>query len=882
MDHPSGTITFLFTDIEGSTRLWEEHPPAMRQALARHNALVAQAIAKSDGYVFKTMGDAFCAAFAKAEDAVAAAVAAQSCLQAERWPDGTPIRVRIALHTGAADLDREAGDYAGPTVNRVARLLATGYGGQVLLSGVSRDLCRDSLPSGCTLKPLGEHRLKDLGRPELVFQLCHPDLSPEFPPLRSLDSPDLPNNLPRQVTSFIGREKELKEVGALIKKSRLVTFTGSGGCGKTRLALQAAADLLDGSGNGVWLVELASLSDPDLVPPTIAMALSVKEEAGRTMTQSLTDHLKSKHLFLVLDNCEHLLDACARLSDTLVRSCPRVHILATSREGLGIAGETVYQVPSLSSPDPRRSQTPEGLSQYEAVRLFIERAEQVSPAFRVTSENAPALASVCHRLDGIPLAIELAAARMRIMTVEEVNQKLNQRFRLLTGGSRTALPRQQTLRSLLDWSYDLLSVAEKALLRRLSVFSAGWTLDAAERVCSDEVVEEWELLDLLTSLADKSLMVADERDGRTRYRLLETVAQYSRDRLIESGEGETWRDRHLAHFLDFAEEAAPHLRGADPQVWMERLESEHDNLRAALEWSGTSERAEGLLRFCDALWWFWCTRGYLSEAREQLERSLSAPGAEARTSLRIRVLNASGYVGELQGDPARSQECFEESLAISRELGDEVEAAYALNGLGWAACHHLGDLDTARERFEGMLAIFHQLEDKRGIANSLHNLGWVARYRGDWDAARALLEEGLAIHREVGNMYLIGWSLCGLGELALEERDCRAACECFQESLRTFRQIGERIGIASSLERLAVTAEAQEQNTRSARLLGSAERLREDMGASLLPPDQPTHDRSSAAVRAALGEKAFAATLTEGRSMTLEQAIELALGDVGS
>jgi len=454
MNLPAGTVTFLFTDIEGSTKLWEAQPQQMQAVLARHDALLHEMIEHANGYVFKTIGDAFCAAFSTPTDAVIAALATQLALTVESWPEHTPIKVRIALHTGA--VTSRDGDYFGQPLNRVARLLATGHGGQVLLSTATQELVRDSLPIGATLHPLGEHRLKDLGRPESIFQLCHPSLPSEFAPLKSLDNPALRHNLPQQVTSFVGREEPLTVVKGLLEKTKLLTLTGSGGCGKTRLALQVAAEMLDGEGDGAWLVELASLADPNLVPATIAGVLNIKEEPGKPIQQSLVEHLKSKRLLLMLDNCEHLLNACAKLIDTLIHQCPQVLVLATSREALGIAGETTYRVPSLSLPDPTKVQTVESFTHFEAVRLFVERACQVQTDFTVSNANAPALASICHRLDGIPLAIELAAARVRILSVEEINSKLDQRFRLLTGGSRTALPRQQTLRSLIDWSYDLL------------------------------------------------------------------------------------------------------------------------------------------------------------------------------------------------------------------------------------------------------------------------------------------------------------------------------------------------------------------------------------------------------------------------------------------
>ena len=521
---PTGTVTFLFTDIQGSTSLWESDPDAVRPALARHDQIVRQAITQHSGYVFKTVGDAFCAAFPTAPEALQAAHMAQLALTDETWQTETALRVRMALHMGNAE-ERD-GDYFGPPLNRVARLMAAGHGGQTLLSAATQELTRDALPSSASLLDLGPHRLKDLGRPETVFQLLHPSLPAEFPPLSSLDNPSLPNNLPQQVTSFIGREAQVAQVKALLTKTRLLTLTGAGGSGKSRLSLQVAADPLDGEGDGVWLVELAGLSDPALVPQAVTGVLGVQEAAGKTVQQALVDWLKPKRLLLILDNCEHLVAACATLAADLLRNCPNIHILASSREPLAVAGEQTYRVPSLSLPDPKQAQTVEGLSQYEAVRLFIERAQAVQPSFSVTDASASAVAQVCFHLDGIPLAIELAAARVRSLSAEEINARLDNRFRLLTGGLRVALPRQQTLRALIDWSYDLLTETEKSLLRRLSVFAGGWTLEAAEVVCAGEPVEDFEVLDLLTALVDKSLVVAEPAGDGTRYRLLETIRQY--------------------------------------------------------------------------------------------------------------------------------------------------------------------------------------------------------------------------------------------------------------------------------------------------------------------------------------------------------------------
>jgi predicted ATPase/class 3 adenylate cyclase len=824
---PAGTVTFLFTDIEGSTRLWEQHPEPMRAALARHDALLTAGIQQHGGQVVKSRGegDSLFAVFARASDALAAAGALQQALLAEPWPDEAPLRVRVALHTGEASF-RE-GDYYGAAVNRCARLRAAAHGGQVLLSGATEELVRAAVPEGASLRDLGSHRLQDLTHPEHVFQLLHPDLPAEFPPLRSLDA--LPHNLPRQLTSFIGREQAMARVKELLSRTSLLTLTGSGGCGKTRLALQVAGDLLAEYPAGVWLVELAPLGDPALVPQTVAAALGVREEPGRPLTTTLTDYLRPKQVLLVLDNCEHLLTACAQLADALLRGCPRLRLLASSREALGIGGEQTYRVPSLSVPDARHLPPLERLHEFEAVQLFSDRARLSQASFAVTPANAPAVALVCQRLDGIPLALELAAARVRALPVEQIHTRLDDMFRLLTGGSRTALPRQQTLRALIDWSYDLLSEAERTLLRRLSVFAGGWTLAAAEAVGSDQwtvgsgvkgmdqggidsaglptahCLLPTDVLDLLTSLVDKSLVTYDDQGGEGRYRLLETVRQYARDRLLDAGEAGV-RSRHLEFFVRLAEQAEPELKGPDQVAWLDRLEREHDNLRAALAWS--REAVENGLRLGGALAEFWAVRGYWTEGQEQLAGLLALQGTQARTTARARALHGAGLLAWQQGGLGAARALLEESVAISRELGNPEDIARTLVTLGLAA-HFDGDDVAARAQLEESLRIFRELRVKTGIAGALDGLGLVSHNRGEYGAARPLLEECLALSREVGNRQGIAGALGTLGAVARRQEPYEAARALLEESLALFRELGDKFGIILSLLRLGGMAHDQ-------------------------------------------------------------------------
>ena len=522
----SGAVTFLFTDIEGSTRMWERLPEAMKPALARHDAILREAVATHGWRIVKTTGDGCHAAFASAADAIAAAADAQHALGAEAWESIHPetIRVRMGVYTGEAEA--RDGDYYGPALNRAARLMSVGHGGQILISAVTAELARDRLPTGLSLRDLGEHRLKDLVRPERIFQLAGAGLRVDFAPLKSLDL--IPNNLPAQLTSFVGREAEIAEARRLLSATRLLTFTGSGGTGKTRLSLQVAAEALADFADGVWLVELAPLADPDRVAAAVAAVFDLRDQPGRTMLEQLQDYLRARQVLLILDNCEHLIAASARVADALVRACPKVKVLASSREALGLAGERIFHVPSLGVPEPKA--IVDAIARSEAVQLFVERATAAQPRFSLNAQNASAIGDICRRLDGIPLAIELAAARIRLFAPEQIAARLNDRFKLLTGGSRTALPRQQTLRALIDWSYDLLPDPEKALLRRLAVFAGGWTFEAAEAVCDSD-----DLLDALGHLVDKSLVAVDDCVGEARYVLLETVRQYAREKLFDAG-----------------------------------------------------------------------------------------------------------------------------------------------------------------------------------------------------------------------------------------------------------------------------------------------------------------------------------------------------------
>jgi predicted ATPase/class 3 adenylate cyclase len=677
-DLPTGTVTFLFTDIEGSTRRWEERPAAMRAAVDRHFALLRVAVGAHGGHVFRLQGDGLCAAFATAPQALEAALAAQLALYQEHWPDVDALRVRMALHTGAAEV--QDGDYVGACLNRMGRLSGIGHGGQTLLSRTTYELVREALPARASLRDLGEHRLRDLSAPEQVFQLLHPELPSEFPPLKSLDTPH--HNLPVQLTSFVGRERDLAAVQQLLLVERLVTLTGAGGIGKTRLALQTAADLVDQFPDGVWLVDLAPLADPMLVPQAIATAVGVREQPEHPLLQTLEDFLRSRHLLLVLDNCEHLVAACAALADRLLRACPRLRILATSREPLGIAGETAWRVPPLTSPDPEHLPSLASLAQYEAVRLLLDRADLAAPSLALTQRNAAAVAQVCQQLDGLPLALELAAARVKVLSFEQLAARLGDRFRLLTGGSRSALPRQQTLRALVDWSYDLLTAPEQVLFRRLAVFAGGCTLEATEAVCAGDGIEPGEVLEHLARLVDKSLVVAEtEAADEVRYRLLGTIRQYAAEKLAESGEALTVSSRHFEICSGLAHQAEAHQYSSQQEVWFDRLEPEQDNFRTALAWALEAGYAHAGLRLASALGFFWEHRGYWYEANEWFTRLLEHANDSSAATL-SRALRSATAFALYAGDAPRARLLGQQYLEIARSSGDTGIIAWALCTVG--------------------------------------------------------------------------------------------------------------------------------------------------------------------------------------------------------
>ena len=874
---PTGTVSFLFTDIEGSTRIAQDRTAHWEVLRERHHTILRAAIEANGGYIFKIIGDAFCVAFASAADALRAATASQVKLYAEDW-GRFPIKVRMGIHTAQAQI-QEDGDYRGyVAMSRVQRLMSAAHGGQVLVSLATHELVRDDLPEQASLRDLGERRLKDLVHAEHVHQLAIAGLPVDFPPIRTLDA--YRHNLPIQLTSFIGREREIREIEQAIAAHRLVTLTGAGGSGKTRLCLQIAAELLDQFPDGVWFIELAPLANPELITQTVLSAFGIGDQPGLTSQQVLLDRLRGKRLLLVLDNCEHLIESSAQLVTTLIGDAADLKIMATSREALGVSGELNWNCPSLSLPDIANLPPVDRLSQFEAVHLFVDRATLAQPHFTLTKENARAVAQICLRLDGIPLAIELAAARVNVLAPEQIAKRLDDRFRLLTGGTRTALPRQQTLRAMIDWSYNLLAEPERLLFRRLAVFVGGWTLEAAESVCDGEGIESSLVLDLLSQLVRKSLVVVKQERGESRYSGLETVRQYAREKLFETDEAVQLRDRHAQVYSAWVERMAMELRAGPTQLArFKELEMEHGNIDAALEWTLGGGGSEQGLRLVGAIFYFWWRAGHWIKW-ERWIAILPAHIGQVSDSTQAAALVAM-MAFELYGrrDLEAAKRHGHEALAIYRRLGDRRNVAWTIFWLNVASTGIAEEYAQVIATTEEAIALLRQEGELASVAQGFTNLGVHASVHGDLRLAKAAFQEALEIARGVGDQIRENIQYSNLGGLALDEGDYETALALFRRSLTW---AGERENvpmILGGLANLTIFWTLRGQPNRAVRLIGAGEAMFESGGVKLQTTEQSDYDRTATALREQLGEEMFQTLRAEGRALTMERAIALALDD---
>ena len=919
---PAGTVTFLFTDIEQSTKGWERDAAAARVVVERHIALIRQSVETHSGVHFKTIGDATQSAFGTAPQGVAAALDAQRALLDEPWPSAEQRpRVRMALHAGTAE--PRDGDYLAACLNRLARLLDAAHGEQILLSSTVAGLAREALPEAVTLEALGEYRLRDILQPEEIFQLCHPELRHDFPPLNTPGH--LPHNLPTHPTPFLGREREVEEVVALLLQPevRLVTLTGPGGVGKTRLGMRVAAEALEAFPDGAFLIDLARLTDPELVTSATATALGLREQAGQSLGQTLAEYLRELRILLLFDNFEHVLSAAPLVAD-LLRSAPGLKVLVTSRARLGLQAEREYRVEPLPIPDQESLPPLAELSTFDAVELFTSRAQALRPGFTLTEENAPVVAEIVCQLDGLPLAIELAAARVKLLSPAALRDRLGRRLSTLTGGARDLPARQQTLRDTIAWSHDLLAQPERILFRRLSVFVGGWTLEAAEAVSAVDAGETVDAFQGMASLIDQSLVeewptpetLADE----PRYGMLETIREFASEQLAASGEIIPTERAFEAFLIARAEVAEAGLSSAEQPKWLERLEAEHDNLRAAL--GRILDRREGAvaLRLAPRLWRFWWLRGYLGEGRSWLERAIAA-ASPADAALRARAEFGLGKLCSDLGDFAAADRHFKTCVEIRRELGDMLGLAEALSARAVVAVN-LRTYDEARALGEEALQISRAQGDVRVTGRVLHDLGMVVREQGDYARARQLFAESLETWRALGDLIWTASAALGLGithlldghpveaKAPLEEArglyerlgdryglavvaterghlarmagETDQAIELFGQALRYFGTIGASDAVVYCIECLATLAAERNSPTISLRLVGAAQAARTTL--DLPPPgDREIHLLAAGFDRAlsALGADAES-LLAAGRSLTLDQAREESLRFVAS
>ena len=869
VDLPTGTVTFLFTDIEGSTGLLTTLGDRYAEALARHHALLRDAFAGHDGVEVMTEGDAFFVVFRNPLAAVSAAVDAQRALHAERWPNGAELRVRMGLHTGEAVLGGD--NYVGLDVHRASRIASAGHGGQVLASDTSRALVEQALPAGVGLRDLGRHRLKGLPTPERIFELTVEGLPSDFPHIRSLDA--RANNLPAALTSFIGRERQVTEITERLASTRLLTLTGPGGTGKTRLGIRVAEEVIGDYEDGCWFVALDSIRDPELVAQTIADVLRVKVPPDQTAVAALQSWLAHRQLLLILDNFEQLTDAAQHVA-TLLDASQRLRVLVTSRVPLSLYGEQEYPVPPLASAPELRvaaAASAEALSQYEAVQLFIERAVAVKPEFRVTNANAPAVAEICVRLDGLPLAIELAAARIKLLTPEQMLARLEQSLSLLASTAQNLSARQRTLRGAMDWSFDLLTEPEQRLFCRLSVFRGGFTFEAAEEVIADAETGA-DLLEGVSSLLNKSLLGTQEQASETRFTMLETIREYARQRLTESGEASELMERHAAHFFGLATQAEEHLMGAEQVTWLDRLHRDHDNLRAAFERATELGMLDEALNAAGAMWRFWQLRAHFGEARAIFERLLAQSGAAPQA--RARALTGAGGISYWQTDYEATGRHYREATSLYESMGDRARLADALSNEAYVPML-LGKAADARPLLERAMALYREEGNEIGATEAEWLVAFTHFIEGHPQDSLPIAVRAVEAYRAVGARWNVADTLLGLANVQAALGQWQPVAASTRESLAIFRELGSELGQGMIFEAVGAFSAWLGDSERGARLLGKADRMKEQLGGGAPSQLFDTQSYRDRALRA-LGEETFGRLAAEGAELTTDEAATLA------
>lgn len=791
---PSGKVTFLFTDIEGSTKLAQKNSEAYISALDKHHEILYDVIDSNNGFVFKIVGDSFCCAFGNTEDAVKAAINCQLKLNSTDWDDMT-IKVRMGIHSGEAEfIDKDYSGYV--TLSRSSRIMSIAHGGQILLTQEVYENIKDNTDLKISFRDFGKRKLKDIIIPEHVYQILSDDLPSEFAPLKSQDARQ--NNLPSSVSEFIGRKKEIEEIKELFTNTRLITLTGAGGTGKTRISIQIALEMIDEFENGVWLIELSPVTDPELIVKEISNILNLKEDPGIDNLVALKEFLKEKSILLIIDNCEHLLLGCAQIAETLLSYCPKLKILSTSREPFNINGENIYRIPPLSMPENIQNESFETLAEYESVKLFLDRAASIKPDFILTGDNIYTVAELCKKLDGIPLAIELASKRVNVLKVEDILKRLDDRFKLLSSGNSTALPRQKTLKALIDWSYDLLNPNEQLLLQRLAVFTGGWTLEASEEICSDENIDQYEILDLMDSLYNKSLIYYKESNDKGRYGILESIRFYALEKLSDNSD---YFQKHLNYFLNLSSFSKHKGKGMKQLEWLNIMCSEQDNIRGNIQWA-IKNNPEDAVRIVINAYDFWNYKGYLKEGFDTSVKVLNSVEISDKKLKADLLLKIAIFCYE-QGKFPELEKFSDEALNLYREIDDKLGIVETLNELGQKSFIEMESVKAVK-LYEEALELSKEINAKEGLATTLYNLSFPVNNLGDKQRSISLKEEALNIARELKNEHLTAQILLSLSvALTRNSGDIKKAALYSEESLINSRKIDDKYLISVNLVHLA-------------------------------------------------------------------------------